>query len=75
MERKKPEELEGEAKDIEGRAERQGGEWTGDREAQLRGAATQAEGKMQKGWGKLKEQKERLQSQIKPRSRAPKKAA
>jgi uncharacterized protein YjbJ (UPF0337 family) len=47
--------VKGKAKDIAGRVERQAGEWTGDDEAQVRGAAKQAEGKLQKAWGDAKE--------------------
>jgi uncharacterized protein YjbJ (UPF0337 family) len=45
----------GKAKDIAGRVERQVGEWTGDTEAQVKGAAKQAEGKVQNAWGKAKD--------------------
>ena len=47
--------IEGKAKDIAGRVERQAGEWTGDKEAQVKGAAKQAEGKIQNAAGKLKD--------------------
>ena len=47
--------IEGKAKDIAGRAERQVGEWTGDSKAQAKGAAKQAEGKVQNAWGKAKD--------------------
>jgi len=43
---------EGKVKDIAGRVERQVGEWTGDKEAQVKGAAKQVEGKVQNAWGK-----------------------
>ncbi|HXJ86046.1 MAG TPA: CsbD family protein [Candidatus Binatia bacterium] len=46
---------EGKVKDIAGRAQRQVGEWTGDSEAQAKGAAKQAEGKVQNAWGKAKD--------------------
>jgi len=45
----------GKAKDIAGRVERQVGEWTGDTEAQVKGAAKQVEGKTQNAWGKAKD--------------------
>jgi uncharacterized protein YjbJ (UPF0337 family) len=48
-------EVKGKLKDIGGRVERQAGEWTGDEEAESRGTARQAEGKVQKGVGKVKE--------------------
>ena len=47
--------VEGKAKDIAGRVERQVGEWTGDKEAQVKGAAKQMEGKVQNAWGKAKD--------------------
>ena len=46
---------EGKVKDIAGRVERQVGEWTGDKEAQVKGAAKQVEGKVQNAWGKTKD--------------------
>lgn len=48
-------EVKGKAKDIAGRVERQVGEWTGDKEAQVKGAAKQVEGKVQNAWGKAKD--------------------
>lgn len=47
--------VEGEAKDITGRVERQAGEWIGDKEAQVKGTAKQAEGKIQNAVGKLQD--------------------
>jgi uncharacterized protein YjbJ (UPF0337 family) len=47
--------VEGKAKDIAGRVERQVGEWTGDKEAEVKGAAKQVEGKVQNAWGKAKD--------------------
>jgi uncharacterized protein YjbJ (UPF0337 family) len=47
--------VEGKAKDIAGRVERQVGEWTGDNEAQVKGAARQVEGKVQNAWGQAKD--------------------
>jgi uncharacterized protein YjbJ (UPF0337 family) len=47
--------VEGKAKDIAGRVQRQAGEWTGDDEAQVKGAAKQAEGKVQNAVGKVKD--------------------
>ncbi len=47
--------VKGKAKDITGRVERQVGEWTGDKEAQVKGAAQQVEGKVQNAWGKAKD--------------------
>ena len=48
-------EIKGKAKDIEGRIQRQAGEWTGDEETQAKGAAKQAEGKVQNAFGKAKD--------------------
>jgi uncharacterized protein YjbJ (UPF0337 family) len=47
--------VEGKVKDIAGRTERQVGEWTGNSEAQVKGAVKQAEGKVQNAWGKTKD--------------------
>ena len=47
--------VEGKIKDVAGRVERQVGEWTGDPEKQVHGAAKQAEGKVQNTWGKVKD--------------------
>lgn len=47
--------LKGKAKDVEGRVQRQVGEWTGDEESQTKGGAKQAEGKVQNAFGKAKD--------------------
>ena len=47
--------VKGKVKDIAGRAERQVGEWTGDTDAQVHGAAKHVEGKVQGAWGDAKE--------------------
>lgn len=47
--------VEGKAKDITGRVERQAGEWTGNAETQAKGALKLAEGKAQNAWGKAKD--------------------
>ncbi len=47
--------IEGKAKDIAGRVERQVGEWTGDPEKQIKGAAKQVEGKLQNAVGKVED--------------------
>jgi len=47
--------VEGKLKDVGGRIERQAGEWTGSTETQVKGAAKQAEGKIQNAVGKLKD--------------------
>ena len=46
--------VEGKVKDVAGRVERQAGEWTGNKEAEVRGTAKQAEGKVQNAWGDVK---------------------
>ena len=48
-------EIKGKAKDVAGRAKRQVGEWTGDKDAQAEGAGKQVEGKVQNAWGKTKD--------------------
>ena len=45
----------GKSKDITGRVQRQTAEWTGDEKNQAKGAAKQAEGKLQNAWGKAKD--------------------
>jgi uncharacterized protein YjbJ (UPF0337 family) len=45
----------GKAKDVAGRVQRQVGEWTGDTESQVKGAAKQVEGKVQNAYGKAKD--------------------
>jgi uncharacterized protein YjbJ (UPF0337 family) len=47
--------LKGKAKDVAGRVERQVGEWTGDTDKEVHGMAKQAEGKVQKAWGDVKD--------------------
>jgi uncharacterized protein YjbJ (UPF0337 family) len=47
--------VEGKIKDVAGRVQRQAGEWTGDSEAQVKGALKQAEGKVQNAFGKAKD--------------------
>jgi len=47
--------VEGKMKDVAGRVERQAGEWTDNEKMQVRGAAKQAEGKLQNAVGKLKD--------------------
>ena len=66
--------VEGKAKDIAGRVERQAGEWTGDKESQAKGAAKQVAGKVQNAWGKAqdatKDAANRSKSSGKPPQRA-----
>ena len=47
--------IKGKAKDVLGRAERQAGEWTGNKKAQGEGLKNQVEGKVQNAWGKVKD--------------------
>jgi uncharacterized protein YjbJ (UPF0337 family) len=47
--------VEGKMKDVAGRVERQAGEWTDNEKMQVRGAAKQAEGKIQNAVGKVKD--------------------
>jgi uncharacterized protein YjbJ (UPF0337 family) len=47
--------IKGKAEDVKGRVKRQVGEWTGDTEAQIEGAAQQAKGKVQNAFGKMKD--------------------
>lgn len=47
--------IEGKAKDIAGRVERQAGEWTGSEEHQAKGLGKQVEGKVQNTVGKVKD--------------------
>lgn len=47
--------VEGKVKDVAGRVERQAGEWANDPEMQVKGAAKQAEGKIQNTFGKAKD--------------------
>jgi uncharacterized protein YjbJ (UPF0337 family) len=42
--------------DVAGRAKRQVGEWTGDTNAQVEGAAQQVKGKAEKAWGNVKDE-------------------
>ena len=41
--------------DVAGRAKRQVGEWTGDTDAQVKGAGQQIKGKVEKAWGNVKD--------------------
>lgn len=59
----------GKAKDIAGRVKRQAGEWTGNEEKQVEGAAEQAEGKIQNTFGKLKDKAAQVTEEPKQRER------
>jgi len=71
MDRGSQDQIQGEAKDIKGRIERQSGEWTGDRKTQLKGAADQAAGKVQKAAGKLKQKAAAQRDKTAARRRSP----
>jgi uncharacterized protein YjbJ (UPF0337 family) len=47
--------VKGTINDAAGRAKRQVGEWTGDTNSQVDGAAQQVKGKVQKAWGNVKD--------------------
>jgi uncharacterized protein YjbJ (UPF0337 family) len=47
--------IKGKMKDVAGRVQRQTGEWTGDKEQQIKGASKQVEGKVQNIAGKVKD--------------------
>ncbi len=47
--------VEGKMHDLKGRAKREVGEFTGDKETQAEGTAEQAKGKIQNAWGKAKD--------------------
>lgn len=61
--------VKGKAKDIAGRAQRQVGEWTGDEEAQVKGAAKQVKGKAQNTIGKIKDSAKKMDRQPAERPR------
>jgi uncharacterized protein YjbJ (UPF0337 family) len=54
--------VKGKAKDVAGRVERQAGEWSGSERHQVKGAAKQAEGKLQHTLGKARERLERSEN-------------
>lgn len=47
--------VKGTVDDVVGRAKRQTGEWTGDLNKQVEGAAQQVKGKAEKAWGNVKD--------------------
>jgi uncharacterized protein YjbJ (UPF0337 family) len=47
-----------------GRAKRQAGEWTGNTDAQISGAAQQVKGSVQKAWGNLKDAAREADDQV-----------
>jgi uncharacterized protein YjbJ (UPF0337 family) len=64
--------VEGKVKDIAGRVERQAGEWADDPKTQVKGAAKQAEGKLQNAWGKAKDAAKQTADDAEAASKPPK---
>jgi uncharacterized protein YjbJ (UPF0337 family) len=67
--------VQGKAKDIAGRVQRQAGEWTGDSKAQAKGAAKQVAGKVQNAWGKAKDATKDAPDESKSTGKPPHRAA
>jgi uncharacterized protein YjbJ (UPF0337 family) len=63
--------VEGNVKDVAGRIERQAGEWTNDPKAEVKGAAKQAEGKVQNAWGKAKDAAKKTADDVATASKPP----
>jgi uncharacterized protein YjbJ (UPF0337 family) len=66
--------VEGKVKDVAGRVERQAGEWTDDPKLQVKGAAKQAEGKVQNAWGNAKDGAKKAADDAKSSSKPPQRA-
>jgi uncharacterized protein YjbJ (UPF0337 family) len=47
--------VKGKMDEVAGRAKRQVGEWTGDTESQVKGAAQEVKGKVENAWGNVKD--------------------
>ena len=47
--------VKGKVDEVAGRAKRQAGEWTGDKESQVKGGAQEVKGKVENAWGKAKD--------------------
>ncbi len=47
--------IKGKTDEVVGRAKRQAGEWTGDKETQAEGSAQEVKGKVENAWGKTKD--------------------
>ena len=62
---------EGKVKDIAGRVERQVGEWTDNPKMQVKGAAKQAEGKVQNAFGQGKDAAKQAADDVRAGSKAP----
>lgn len=56
--------IKGKMNDIKGRVERQGSEWTDDKEGMAKGTADQVKGKIQKGIGDLKDEAEKAREDM-----------
>ncbi len=67
--------MKGKMKDIAGRAERQAGEWTGDKDAQAEGSAKQTEGKVQNAWGNVKDKARDIAEDMRDKDRDDKEPA
>jgi len=65
---------EGKVKDIAGRVERQVGEWTDNPKMQVKGAAKQAEGKVQNAFGQAKDAATQAADDVRAGSKAPQRA-
>ena len=65
---------EGKVKDIAGRVERQVGEWTDNPKMQVKGAAKQAEGKVQNAFGQAKDAAKQAADDVRAGSKAPQRA-
>jgi uncharacterized protein YjbJ (UPF0337 family) len=63
--------IKGKAKDIAGRVERKTGEWTGDTETEVKGAAKQVEGKVQNALGQLKDKNREMREREEARRDRP----
>jgi uncharacterized protein YjbJ (UPF0337 family) len=56
--------VKGAVDDVAGRVKRQVGEWTGDTNAQVEGAAQQVKGKAEKAWGNVKDAARDVKHQV-----------
>ncbi|MGB6744829.1 MAG: CsbD family protein [Terracidiphilus sp.] len=66
--------VKGAINDAAGRTKRQVGEWTGDVNAQVEGAAQQAKGKVQKAWGNVKDAAREAETEAERRQETDRKA-
>jgi uncharacterized protein YjbJ (UPF0337 family) len=63
--------VKGTVDDVAGRAKRQVGEWTGDTNAQVEGAAQQIKGKAEKAWGNVKDAAQDAKEEAQRQDRQP----